>query len=171
MRFKIGDQYSYNDNKLDTFYLTDDLSLLYRSHVVNYNIYNISLGGNWRFQLMANCNTGQCLAVECYLDKLYKVVNYQSLIIPKFERRKLYFIANERMQQGSGCYYVPFCNEVFYDIKNKVLCLGDNNADGKAIEFMQNIIAIIDNGNLKCIYLILDSIADIGDCFCVDENS
>lgn len=43
------------------------------------------------------------------------------LILPESERRELYFVADEIMQPGSGCYYLPFSDEVCYDENNKCL--------------------------------------------------
>ncbi len=43
------------------------------------------------------------------------------LILPESERRELYFVADEIMQPGSGCYYLSFSDEVCYDENNKCL--------------------------------------------------
>ena len=74
------------------------------------------------------------------------------------------------MQPGSGCYYLPLPNEVCYDENNKCLSYGDYNAAGQAIEFTPNIIAIIDNGDLKCIYFLLDDVSDLSGLFASEAS-
>lgn len=163
MNFNIGESYFINNDKLGGFNLADDSSLLYNNYWADYRIYNISLGGNWRFQLIADCDTGRCIKIESFLSGL--IVKCLPLFVPKFERRELYFVTDEVMQQGSGCYYFPFLNEACYDHSNKILSFGDHNAIGQAIEFAPNIISIINDGALKCVYLLLDDITDVSTYF------
>lgn len=153
MKFDIGNKYCIDDKNLVLFKLCDDSSLLYNNYLGDFSIYNISLGGNWRFQLIVDSNTGRCVKVESYLAGI--VAGRSSISIARSERRELYFLTEEKMQMGSGCYYTPFSNEVCYDETKKILCYGEHNATGIAIEFAPRIIAIVNDGDLKCIYLLL----------------
>lgn len=161
MKFEIGSPYNISDSTLDRFYLEDDSSLLYKSRLDNYSIYNVSLGGNWRIQLIVDSITGQCIKVEIYLDSL--IVKYQPLAVPESEKKELYFVTDEIMQQGSGCCYNPFSGEICFDPESKILCLGSHNASGRAVEFARHITAVVDGGDLKCIYLQLDNLPKLED--------
>ncbi len=159
MKFDVGDKYYIDDMNLSCFKLCVDSSLLYNNYLDDFSIYNISLGGNWRFQLIVDSNTGRCVKFESYLNGM--VIKKSSVSIAESERRKLYFLTDEKMQMGSGCYYVPFSNEVCYDETKKILCFGNRNAIGVAIEFAPKIIAVVNDGDLKCIYLLLNDNPEI----------
>lgn len=158
MRFEIGEQYRIGDGEIYRFCLSDDSSLTYKSPI-RFKIYNISLGGNWRIQLIADCDTGRCIKVECYLSGI--IAERTSLSVPKSEQRELHFIADEIMRLGEGCCYTPFSDEISYDAENRILCFGNHTAVGRAIEFAPKTIAVVDNGSLKCVYLLLDDVSDI----------
>ncbi len=159
MKFNVGDKYYIDDKNRSYFKLCDDLSLLYNNYLDDFSIYNISLGGNWRFQLIVDSNTGRCVKFECYLDGM--VIQKLSVSLAELERRQLCFLTDEKMQMGSGCYYAPFSNEVCYDETKKILCFGNRNAIGTAIEFAPKIIAVVNDGDLKCIYLLLNDNPEI----------
>lgn len=138
------------------YYLTDDSSLLYNG--LNGD-FSIILGGNWRFELLVDSYTGLCTCVQCFLDKI--VMGYVDLIIPDFEKGDLFIVDRNQLEYGCGCQYLSINNTVFWDKNRKILCYGDRKCKGDPVEFTLGIIAVINDRQLKCLYL---------DLSCVNED-
>ena len=133
------------------FYIADDTSLLYSGLDGDYSVL---LGGNWRFELVVDSQTGLCTHIQSFLENLE--VTDADLTLPMAISKDLYF-ANERsLEPGSGCHYHPFSNTAFWDKKKKVLCFGDPDGQGEAVEFTPKTIAVIKENQLKSIFLNLD---------------
>lgn len=154
MDFVIGDSKYCQHNASDYhFYMADDTSLLYNGM---YGDYSVLLGGNWRFELVVDSLTGLCTYVQSFLEKLE--VTYTTLELPKSKAKDLYFVRENPLNPGGGCHYFPFANKAFWDSQREILCYGNPNSTGEAIEFMPKMIAVIEKKQLMCIYLILDDI-------------
>ena len=133
------------------FYIADDTSLLYSGLDGDYSVF---LGGNWRFELVVDSQTGLCTHIQSFLENLE--VTDADLTLPMAVSKDLYF-ANERsLEPGSGCHYHPFSNTAFWDKKKKILCFGDPDGQGEAVEFTPKTIAVIKENQLKSIFLNLD---------------
>lgn len=144
---------SYEQDSNGDFFLTEDKSLLYNKSSGDYSIL---LGGNWRFELIVDSSSGLCIKVQCFLDELS--VTHTALELPQFQKKKVYVTSDEPLSPACGCHYVPFEDIAFWDSKKHLLCIGNPNSAGQAVEFTNNTIAIIENGKLMCVYLSLASI-------------
>ncbi|MBO4988929.1 MAG: hypothetical protein J6D37_01220 [Clostridia bacterium] len=140
-------------NKLHYFYLAEDKSLLYNKSGGDFSIL---LGGNWRFELMADSSTGKCVKYQSLLAKL----RFQEsvLCLPTSKRGEVFFKSNDELMYSSGCHYLPFEDKVYYDREKQIMCIGMKDRDGCAIEFTEGIIAVINNQQLLAIYLNLKGI-------------
>lgn len=159
MKFIIGEEIKL-DNKNNNFCLAEDTSLIYNKGEGDYSVL---LGGNWRTELIINSSTGQLIKFQSFLAQLNIIE--QEIIIPKSKKNNIYFISEEEIEPYEGCHYNPFRNDVYWDNKNKILCFGDPNITGEAIEFTEKITVIIKDEQLICIYLQLDSIDKINNFF------
>ena len=159
MKFIIGEEIEL-DNKNNNFCLAEDTSLIYNKDEGDYSVL---LGGNWRTELIINSSTGQLIKFQSFLAQLNIIE--QEIIIPKSKKNNIYFISEEEIEPYEGCHYNPFRNDVYWDNKNKILCFGDPNITGEAIEFTEKITVIIKDEQLICIYLQLDSIDKINNFF------
>lgn len=135
------------------FCLTEDSSLLYNGLKGDFSVL---LGGNWRFELIVDSQTGLCTHLQCFLKKLE--VTAASLDLPDSIIKDLYFVGEKPLEPGCGCHYLPFNNMAFWDEKKKILCYGDPSSNGEAVEFTPKTIAIIKDAQLKCMFLDLDCI-------------
>lgn len=154
MEFVIGDTKYCKMNTADCrFYIAEDTSLLYDGL---HGDYSVLLGGNWRFELIVDSYTGLCTQMQSFLNKLE--VTHTALKLPKSQHKDLYFVGEESLEPGCGCHYFPFANKAFWDEEKKILCYGDTNSDGEAVEFTSKTIAVIKNKRLMCVYLVLDNI-------------
>ena len=136
-----------------SFFLAKDSSLLYRGLQGDFSVF---LGGNWRFELIVDSHTGLCTHIQSYLKKME--VKARSLDLPDSIVRDLYFVSSNTLEHGGGCHYHPFLNMAFWDGMKKLLCFGDPNSKGEAIEFTPKTIAIIKDAQLKSMYLVLAGI-------------
>lgn len=135
------------------FELHDDSSLTY---AVDNGGFSILLGGKWALCLIADYQTGKVEGFETIVDDLSIIIS--DLSIPKRVEGALMFSSDEELNRGSGCHYIPFENKIYYDEKMKIMCIGDKNAKGQAVEFAKNIIAVVDDVKLVSIYLDLNEI-------------
>lgn len=133
------------------FYIADDTSLLYSGLDGDYSVL---LGGNWRFELVVDSQTGLCTHIQSFLEKLE--VTDADLTLPMAVSKDLYFADESSLEPGGGCHYHPFSNTAFWDKKKKVLCFGDPDGQGEAVEFTPKTIAVIKENQLKSIFLNLD---------------
>ena len=133
------------------FYIADDTSLLYSGLDGDYSVL---LGGNWRFELVVDSQTGLCTHIQSFLEKLE--VTDADLTLPMAVSKDLYFADESSLEPGGGCHYHPFSNTAFWDKKKKVLCFGDPGCQGEAVEFTPKTIAVIKENQLKSIFLNLD---------------
>lgn len=162
MSFSIGEQYDIDTAKTSKFLLAQDKSLLYSADLAS--DYSVLLGGNWRFELCVDSQTGLCVKILGFLDKLR--VNVRNIEIPISVTKKLYFHSDEQINSGEGCHYFPFSCEVFWDTKRQILAVGDMNGEGEHIEFAPHIVATISKNQILCIYMDLSYIQDdFSPCF------
>ena len=136
-----------------TFYIDADSSLLYKGLQGDFSVL---LGGNWRFELIVDSQTGLCTHMQSFLKNLE--VTAADLELPDSVEKDLYFICENSRESGGGCHYYPFTNMTFWDAKKKILCYGDPVSEGEAVEFTPKTIAIIKEAQLKSMYLVLDCV-------------
>ena len=154
MYFSIGEpKYCRLIPSNSTFYLAEDSSLMYNGLQGDFSVL---LGGNWRFELIVDSQTGLCTHMQSFLKKLE--VTAANLDLPDPIIKDLFFACENPLEPGCGCQYHPFNNMAFWDEKKKILCCGDPSSKGEAVEFTPKTIAIIKDTQLKCMYLALDCI-------------
>ena len=151
MRFVIGERYDTLESYPVHFYTSSDQSLLYDNQRGDFSVL---LGGDWRRELIVDSTTGKCIKIQ---SQLYNMpLKHSCLNVPFAERRAVYFKSDDKLSSLSGCHYFPFDDTAYFDPHNYILCFGNPLASGQAIEFSPNIIAVIDNENLNCIFMVLD---------------
>lgn len=154
MHFYIGEpKYRSIIPHDSTFYIADDTSLLYTGLDGDYSVL---LGGNWRFELVVDSQTGFCTHIQSFLKNLE--VTDANLDLPNAVCKDLYLADESSLEPGGGCHYLPFDNMAFWDIKKKVLCFGDPGYKGEAVEFTPKTIAVVKDNQLKSVFLNLDCI-------------
>lgn len=149
--------FKYNilqNNPQGIFSLEDDKSLLYS---IKGGDFSVLLGDDWRFELNVDSNTGKCINIQGLLVGLIKDTDLE---VPKKVIGELFF-CNDELTPGTGCQYFPFKSGVFYDSKKQILCIGEKDTKGMSIEFADKIIAVIENEDLKAIYLDLKGINNL----------
>ena len=146
-----GTKYRNMISSESAFYIADDTSLLYSGLDGDYSVL---LGGNWRFELVVDSQTGLCTHIQSFLENLE--VTDADLTLPMAVSKDLYFADESSLEPGGGCHYHPFSNTAFWDKKKKVLCFGDPDCQGEAVEFTPKTIAVIKENQLKSIFLNLD---------------
>lgn len=158
MEFMIGDLYD-SDSATDRngFYLAGDKSLMYQSTIDG--DYSILLGGNWRFELIVDSFTGLCVKFQSFLDEL-KVL-HKPLALPESKARRVFVKSDEMLCAGEGCHYQPFVNKAYWDERKNILCIGNPDVIGEAIEFTPHIIMVVKKYQLVCLYLNLNNISGI----------
>lgn len=134
------------------FYLSSDTSLLLTDE--RPSDFSLYLGGNWRFEMAIDSKTGECLRVSGFVSKL--TAKRAVLELPDAEPMTL-ICRSEKIEPGKACYSPYPVNSVLYDPRNKILCLGDPEAEGEAIEFADCSVAVLSDRVLKCVYLILNN--------------
>lgn len=164
MKFIIGEEKNLI-NKINNFYLAKDTSLIYN---IDGGDYSVLLGGNWRCELIVDSSTGQLIKFQTFLDKLK--INERKLTVPKSKKKNIFFVNEEGLDPYEGCHYYPFKNTAYWDSDKKILCYGDPNIIGEAIEFTEKITVIIKDEQLICIYLQLDNIDKINNIFKNNKN-
>lgn len=152
--FAVGDSIlPVQQNSHADFFLTKDKSLLYSGSLGDYSVL---LGGNWRFELIVDSSTGLCVKIQCFLDELNVICT--ALELPQYQIKNVYVTSDEPLSPSCGCHYYPFEDNVFWDAQKHILCIGNPNSVGEAVEFTPKTVAVIKNGKLFCVYLILDSL-------------
>lgn len=158
IEFAIGDFYERDSVKSrNEFFLTKDRSLLYQS--TSNGDYSILLDGNWRFELIVDSSTGLCIKFQSLLDEL-KVI-HKPLALPESKARRVLIKTDEMLFSGEGCHYHPFLNKVYWDERKKILCIGNPESIGEAIEFTPHIIMVLKSHQLHCLYLNLNNVPGI----------
>ena len=156
IEFVIGELYDIDSvNCINHFKLTGDGSLLYRP--IKSGDYSILLGGNWRFELIVDSSTGVCIKFQSFLDEL-KVVR-RTLDLPDAKARRVFIKRDEMLIPGEGCHYHPFSDKVYWDERKNILCIGNPESLGEAVEFAPHIIMVVKNGQLDCLYLNLHNVS------------
>lgn len=131
------------------FTITKDPCLLYSTEVGGFSVL---LGGDWRYELNVSSATGQCVG---FLGTLVGNIQEKSLEIPPHCKGDVFFYHDEELLPGVGCHYLPIANHAYYDPEQKILCVGDPDSAGTAIEFTENIVMIISDNVLPAVYLNL----------------
>lgn len=158
IQFMIGDLYDSDFVKdRNGFYLAEDKSLMYQSTIDG--DYSILLGGNWRFELIVDSFTGLCIKFQSFLDEL-KVL-YKPLVLPESKARRVFVKSGEKLYPREGCHYHPFVNKAYWDEKKNILCIGNPNMVGEAIEFAPHIIMVVKRYQLVCLYLNLNNVSGV----------
>lgn len=119
--------------------------------------FGVYVAGNWRFELKVDPETGECFGFSGFMSKL--TAKSAEISVPEAESKTL-ICKSEKLGEGSGCYCSCPNNSVLYDLKKKILCIGDPDAKGDAIEFLDSTVAVLANGRLCCIYLMLENIEE-----------
>ena len=154
MFFMIDDPKFWNlIHSENNFKLEDDSSLLYDGLRGNYSVL---IGGNWRFELVVDSSTGLCTQIRSFLQQMSVIE--ADLVLPKSEKKDLFFYSNSDLVAGGGCHYFPFQNSAFWDEKKKILCYGNPNSEGQKVHFIPQVYAIIKSGQLKCIFMDLQHV-------------
>lgn len=131
------------------FSIMKDGSLLYS---MQGGTFTILLGGDWRFELNVDSNTGKCINFQ---GTLTGNIQEKALEIPFHYKGDLFFCHNDKLLIGSGCHYLSIDNHTYYDSIQKVLCVGNLYSNGIAIEFTDKIIAVVCDNILVAIYMDL----------------
>ena len=152
--FTVGDEIFPNERYFkNDFILTKDKSLLYKKAAGDYSVF---LGDNWRFELIVDSLTGCCQKIQCFLDEL--AVHCTTLDMPHAAKRALHITNSQPLSPAGGCHYFPFDDIVYWDSQKYLLCIGNPRNPGEIVEFTYKTFAVVDNGNLKCTYLVLDGL-------------
>lgn len=131
------------------FSIMKDCSLLYSTQGGNFTI---SLGGDWRFELNVDSDTGKCINFQ---GTLIGNIQEKTLKIPSYHKGDLFFCHEGKLIIGAGCRYLCIDDRAYYDSIQKVLCVGNPCLNGVAIEFTDRTIAVICDNILVAIYLDL----------------
>lgn len=134
------------------FSIMKDGSLLYSTQG---EAFTILLGGDWRFELNVDYNTGKCISFQGVLTGN---IQEKALQIPSHYKGDLFFCYDNKLLIGSGCHYLSIDNHAYYDSIRKILCVGNPYSNGIAIEFTDKIIAVVCNNILAAIYLDLKDV-------------
>ena len=135
------------------FRLEEDSSLLYDGL---HGDFSVLLGGNWRFELVVDTQTGLCTQIRSFLQQMD--VTEANLVIPKSEQKDLFFCSDTELVAGGGCHYFPFQNSILWDEKKRILCFGNPNSEGHKVHFIPQVYAIIHSGQLECVFMDLQHI-------------
>lgn len=147
---KMQFKYTIKENCNTGFFsIMKDCSLLYSTKGGNFTI---SLGGDWRFELNVDSNTGKCINFQ---GTLTGNIQEKNLKIPSYRKGDLFFCHEDELLIGSGCHYLCIDDHAYYDPIQKVLCVGNPSLNGVAIEFTDGTIAVICDNILVAIYLDL----------------
>ena len=140
------------------FCLAENTSLLYsKGKPGDFGVY---LAKNWRFELKFDAKTGECVDFTGFMSKL--TAKESKLNVPDAVPRKL-ICKSDNMDAGKMCYSTSPSNSVHYDCTKKILCIGDPEAAGEAIEALDKTVFVLDNGSISAVYLILDNTQDKGE--------
>lgn len=135
------------------YYLSENTTLLHTSgQGCDFRVY---LGGNWRFDLEIDSRNGECLRLGGFMSKL--TAKRAVLEVPDAEAKKL-VCRSEKMVPGRACYSDSPTNSVLFDPREKILCIGDPEISGEAVEFSDRTVAVVKDGRLACVYLMLDDV-------------
>lgn len=151
MRFEIGAVRTCGDGH---YRLTSDTSLFCVG--VEKGDFSVYLAGNWRFELSVDSNSGVCRGIYGFMSKL--TARQAVLEVPEAEPKTLICKSGRLSADNVGCYCPWPSNSVLFDQRRKVLCLGNPENDGEAVEFADRTVAVIKDGRLVCVYLKLDNI-------------
>lgn len=120
--------------------------------------YTISLGADPRVIMDLSCETGRCGPLRCFLGGV-KIVE-KALVLPESKTGELYFVDDEKMTKYSGSMYLPFEDSCYYDETKNILCFGNPDLQGIAIEFVSNTYAVIYEGKITSVFMIVSSLKD-----------
>ena len=78
----------------------------------------------------------------------------KELVAPIFQRGILTVLFDKKYQEGTGIQYANDW-ETYFNHKTGWVCIGnpDCNNESKGVEFAQNSVAVIDNGQLSSIWI------------------
>ncbi len=156
MRFEPGEPRERGDGR---YVLTSDTSLCFEGgENGKRGDFSVYLAGNWRFELSVNSTTGECREISGFMSKL--TAKQAVLEVPEAEKRKLICKSDTLRAQSVGCYCPYPANSVLFDQRRRILCLGNPEGDGEAVEFADRTVAVLKEGRLACVYLRLDTIED-----------
>ncbi len=153
MRFAVGEPRRPEDGQ---FVLTENTSLVYLGE--GEGDFSVYLAGNWRFELKVDSDSGACVDFSGFMSKL--TARRTELNMPSAEKRTLICKSGRLAGEGVGCYSAYPSNAVLFDDKKRILCLGDHEAEGEAVEFLDRAVAVLGEGKLLALYINLDNIAD-----------
>ncbi len=153
MRFEAGEARVRGDCR---YRLTPDTSLVYTGgEAGDFSVY---LAGNWRFELKVDSDSGECREISGFMSKL--TAKQAVLEVPEGERRKLICKSVRLGAENVGCYCPWPTNSVLFDPRRKILCLGNPESPGDAVEFADRTVAVLSDGKLMSVYLRLDNIEE-----------
>ena len=130
-------------------YLKDESSFFYDPwNAVNFSIL-IEQGYN---SLDINLETGRVLQVTG-INPNYNWIE-KELVTPVFKRGILTVSFDEKRQEGTGIQYANDW-QTYFNYKTGWVCIGnpDCNSESKSVEFAQNSVAVIDDGQLSSIWI------------------
>ena len=130
-------------------YLKDESSFFYDPwNDVNFSIL-IEQGYN---SLDINLETGRVLQVTG-INPNYNWIE-KELVTPVFKRGILTVSFDEKRQEGTGIQYTNDW-QTYFNYKTGWVCIGnpDCNSESKSVEFAQNSVAVIDDGQLSSIWI------------------
>ena len=145
--------YEYADDIYEGFvYMSPDTSILFKNNQkIEKMDYTISLGENPRYLIDLYCNTGRCGNIRWFMDG--QKICQRELNSSKSKKGKLYFFSDEEMTAHSGEMYNLFDDVCYYDEKKELLCVGNPDFSGVAIEFLSGVVAVLDHNKLVAVFV------------------
>lgn len=131
------------------FSIMADHSLLYSTQGGNFSVL---LGGDWRFELNVDGNTGRCINFQ---GTMIGDIQEKDMEIPSHHKGDVFLYRKDKFLIGSGCQYPFIEDHAYYDSIHKILCVGNPYSNGTAIEFADKTVAVICNNTLIAMYLDL----------------
>lgn len=130
-------------------YIKDEYSFFYAPW--NNVDFSVLIGQGYN-SLDVKLKTGRVLQVTG-LNPNYNWIE-KELVTPVFQRGILTVSFDEKCQEGAGVQYANNWR-TYYNYKTGWVCIGNPNCsiESKAVEFAQNTVAVIDNGQLSSIWI------------------
>lgn len=152
MTFEIG---ADRERGCEFYSLSENTSLVYsKPFEEGFGVY---LAENWRFEMKVDPGSGRCVCLNGFMSKL--TAKQADLAPPAAEPKEL-ICHSSHLGEGMGCYSQDPPNSVLFDPKKRILCLGDPDAEGEAVEFADRTVGVISGERLRCVYLLLDNIGN-----------
>ncbi len=151
-------QYKITDNCPEGFFsLYKDSSFYSLIYSKPLGDFTILLGGDWRLEISVDSRTGKCI---CFQGNMVGNIKELNLNIPSSRKGDLFF-RYQNYIAGTGCHYLSIIDNIYYDSKEKIVCIGNPLTEGIAIEFTENTIVVLSDDKLVAVYLKLINLPEL----------